>query len=74
MLIINKKQLIAFQPLAERAFISRLIKYFKSNYFDINILLPTGRFKFRDISDKFIHDMIERGIERARQYGITAFS
>jgi len=70
MLSISHKQLLAFPPLAERAFVSRVVEYLRNNYPETTIKLPAGIVQLINIPDNSIFEMVEIGISRARKYGI----
>jgi hypothetical protein len=79
MLMIRAKQLEVFQPVAESAFVRRVVAHLRDNHADAMIQLPHEVILVKQISDERLRRMVEEGIARARDYGmdweatITAF-
>jgi hypothetical protein len=79
MLMIRAKQLDVFQPVAESAFVRRVVAHLRDNHADAVIQLPNEVILVKQISDGRLRRMAEDGIARARDYGmdwestITAF-
>lgn len=68
---IRPEQLEAFQPVADAAFVRRLVSHLRSNHEDSEVTIPSGRLKVAQVSDDVLRRMVESGIARARTYGMT---
>ncbi len=79
MLIIRREQFAIFQPVAEAAFVRRLVSHLRDNHGDAVIQLPNEVILIRQIADERLYPLVEDGIARARDYGmdwesaVTAF-
>lgn len=79
MLMIRAKQLEVFRPVAESAFVRRVVAHLRDQHADAVIQLPNEVVLVKQISDERLRRMAAAGIARAREYGmdwessITAF-
>lgn len=79
MLIIRREQFELFQPVAESAFVKRVVEHLRTHHADVVIQLPNEVILVKQISDERLHRMVSRGMTRARDYGmdwessVTAF-
>ena len=79
MLMIRARQLDVFQPVAEAAFVRRIVVHLRTSHADAVIQFPNEVILVKQISDERLRQMVEDGIARARNYGmdwestITAF-
>jgi hypothetical protein len=79
MLKIRSEQMKAFQPVAEAAFVRRVIEHVREHHSSTVIQLPAEVVPLKQVSDEKLYAMVETGIARARAYGmdwessITAF-
>jgi hypothetical protein len=71
MLTIRSKQLRAFQPAAEAAFIDRVAKHIRDNHSDAEVGLPSGKTVVERLPDRVLRKMVESGVASARRYGIS---
>src|SRR5262249_34777664 len=79
MLKIRPEQMKAFQPVAESAFIRRVVEHLHDHHSGTVIQLPAEVVPLKQVSDEKLCAMVQAGIARARGYGmdweasITAF-
>jgi hypothetical protein len=79
MLKIRPEQLEVFQPVAEAAFLRRVVEHLREHNPDAVIQLPNEVALVKQISEEKLHAMARTGIARAREYGmdwessVTAF-
>lgn len=79
MLRIRANQFAVFQPVAEAAFVRRIIEHLREHHADAVIQLPNEVMLIKQISDERLYRMAKAGISRARDYGmdwestVTAF-
>jgi hypothetical protein len=71
MLKIRSEQMRPFEAQAENAFIERVMNYLRENHADDVVLLPESESKVSALPDKVLREMVEGGIDHARNYGIT---
>lgn len=70
MLIIRPDQFEVFQPVAEAAFVRRVVEHLREDHAETVIQLPNEVVLVKQISDERFHEMVRNGIARARRYGI----
>jgi hypothetical protein len=79
MLKIRPEQFAVFQPVAEHAFIRRVVEHLRENHPDVVVQFASGVMLIKQIGDEKLHALVKRGIARARalgmdwESGITAF-
>jgi hypothetical protein len=79
MLIIRPEQFEVFQPVAEAAFVRRVVEHLRAHHAETVIQLPNEVILIKQISDERLYEMVRFGITRARDYGmdwessVTAF-
>src|SRR5215208_5758740 len=79
MLIIRAEQLEIFRPVAEAAFVRRVVERLREHHADTVIQLPNEVILVKQISDDRLYEMARFAIARAREYGmdwessVTAF-
>ena len=71
MLKIQQKQMLAFQPLAETAFVKRVVAAVRDKHTDVAVRLPNSSSTVAQLSDEVLEEMVQNGITRARQYDIS---
>ena len=71
MLKIRPEQIRAFQPVADAEFVERLAVHVRAEHADAPVFLPEGETTVGLLTDERLHEMVRRGVERARSYGIT---
>ena len=79
MLKIRAEQFEVFQPVAEAAFVRRIVEHLRKHHADTMVQLPNEVRLVKQISDERLLRMAKEGISRARGYGmdwesaVTAF-
>src|SRR5262245_14830183 len=79
MLKIRPEQMEVFQPVAERAFVRRVVEHLRETYADIVVQFPNEVILIKQISDERLYRLVKQGITWAREYGmdwessVTAF-
>lgn len=79
MLKIRPEQFAGFQPVAERAFIRRVVEHLRENHSDLVVQFANEVMLIKQIADEKLYTLVKRGIGRARalgmdwESGITAF-
>jgi hypothetical protein len=79
MLKIRPEQFAVFQPVAERAFVRRVVEYLRENHPDVVVQFASEVMLIKQIGDEKLYMLVRRGIVRARALGmdwessITAF-
>lgn len=79
MLIIRPEQFEVFQPVAEAAFVRRIVELLREDHSDVVIQFPNEVVLVKQLSDERLYSMVRVGIARAREYGmdwessVTAF-
>ena len=68
---IRKDQLNLFQPDAEEAFVRRVMDYVRERHGDKTVKLPDAKAVVFDLPEERLRPMVEGGIARARDYGIS---
>lgn len=71
MLTIRPEQMTAFQTVAEASFVERIADYIAENFGDRFVILPTGMKTINELPPETLQRMIENGLKRARNYGMT---
>jgi hypothetical protein len=71
MLTIRRAQMAAFQSVADRYLIDRIIVFLKETHSGANVKLPDGELRVEDVPDEDLHRMIGHCIARAREYGLS---
>lgn len=71
MLIIRQEQIEAFQPVAEAAFVRRVVEHLRADHADAVVQLPNEVILVKQISDERLYGIVKHAITRARDYGIT---
>lgn len=71
MLKIRREQIKAFQPVADAAFVRRLAAHVRAEHAEAPVFLPEGETTVELLTDERLHEMVGRGVERARAYGMT---
>lgn len=71
MLTIRPEQMEAFQRAADTAFERRVVEYLRKNHSEVVVQLPKGIFLVKQIPDGTLHEMVQNGIVRARQYDLS---
>lgn len=71
MLKIRKDQIELFNPDAEEAFVRRVMDYLRERHGAQVVRLPDAAGVVSDLPDERLRPMVEGGIARAREYGIT---
>lgn len=61
----------AFQAKAEADFVREVMQYLRENHAETIVKLPNGEFKVIDLPEKTLQKMVEGGIAKARNYGMT---
>jgi hypothetical protein len=71
MLKIRKDQIELFNPDAEAAFVRRVMSYLRERHGDKTVRLPDGAGVIAELPEETLRPMVEDGIARARDYGMT---
>ena len=70
MLIIRPEQFEAFQPVAEAAFVRRIVELLREENGEAVVQLPNEIVLVRQLSDGRLYPIVRAGIARARKYGM----
>src|SRR6185503_14510257 len=79
MLIIRPEQFEVFQPVAEAAFLRRVVEHLREKHSNVVVQLPNEVLLIKQMSDERLDPLVRNGIARARKYGmdwestVTAF-
>jgi hypothetical protein len=79
MLKIRPEQFAVFQPVAEHAFLRRVVEHLRNEHADVVVQFPNQIMLVKQISDEQFYTLVKKGIVRARTLGmdwesaITAF-
>lgn len=79
MLMIRPEQFEVFQPVAEAAFIGRVVEHLRASHADVIIRLPDEVALLKQTSNERLTEMARRAVARARGYrmdwesSVTAF-
>jgi hypothetical protein len=79
MLKIRAEQFEVFQPVAEAAFVRRVVEHLRDHHSDAVVQLPNEVILIKQISDEKLRGMAKGGMARARDHGmdwesaVTAF-
>ena len=71
MLKIRRDQIELFQPDAEEAFVRRVMSYVRERHGGVIVKLPGGECAVSELADETLRPMVEGGIARAREYGMS---
>jgi hypothetical protein len=71
MLKIRSEQIRPFEAQAKTAFVERVMNYLLENHADDVVTLPKFKSRVSALPDKVLREMVEGGIDHARNYGIT---
>lgn len=74
MLKIRNEQMEIFQPVAEAAFIRRVSDYLREYHSHVAVQLSDGVTIIDQIPESKLHQLIQNGAARARNYGLTTES
>lgn len=72
MLKIRNQQLQIFQPVAEIAFLRKLVEYLYEHHSQVAVQLPESLTVITKIPEEQLKSLVTNGINRARAYGITS--
>lgn len=61
----------AFQTKAEADFVCEVMQYLRENHAETIVKLPDGEFKVIALPEAILQKMVEGGIRKARNYGMT---
>lgn len=61
----------AFQAKAEADFVREVMQYLRENHAETVVKLPNGEFKVIDLPEKTLQKMVEIGLLRAKNQGLT---
>ncbi|MGA9767912.1 MAG: hypothetical protein WBV94_02660 [Blastocatellia bacterium] len=70
MLKIRREQFEVFQPVAEAAFVRRVLEHLRENHADTVIRFPNEVILVKQIADDRLRRLVKAAIARARGYGI----
>ncbi len=71
MFIISSKQIAAFQPNAEDAFIGRVMNYLRENHSEAIIKMPDEQKTVAELPESILRPTVHGGIKRGGDYGIS---
>ncbi len=71
MLKIRREQFEALQLAAADGFVIRLAGYVRKKHSDVIAQLPDGTYTVSQLSEEQLREMVQSGIARAQNYGIT---
>ncbi len=71
MLTIRPEQMEAFKATAEAAFVRRVASYLRAKHGEVIVELPSATLAVKQISDERLCEIVRKGVERAREYGMT---
>jgi hypothetical protein len=72
MLIIRPEQMAVFQPVAEAAFVRRVVEYLRRKHGDVIVRLVSGTTTLKEIPDETLREMAGYGLTRAQGYGMKS--
>jgi hypothetical protein len=70
-LIIRNEQFKTFQEVANKNFVDRVAKFLREKHGNLSIKLPSGDLLVSKISDEDLKALIQKGIDKAQEYGMT---
>jgi hypothetical protein len=70
MLIIRAEQFEVFQPVAEAAFVRRVVEHLREHHPDVVVQLPNEVILIKQTSDDRLYKMVRNAVNLARDYGI----
>lgn len=68
---IRGKQMEAFRSVAEADFVARTAEHLRAEHADAPVRLPEGELALSEIPEERLLELVRRGVERARAYGMT---
>ncbi|MEW6210761.1 MAG: hypothetical protein AB1631_20520 [Acidobacteriota bacterium] len=71
MLIIKPEQMDAFKATADAAFVRRVASYLREKHGEVIVELPNATMAVKQIPEDMLCEMARKGVERAREYGMT---
>lgn len=71
MLKIRSEQIRPFQPNAETAFVHRVMKYLRENHPETKVRFQGKQFTVVGLPDETLKNLVEKGIARAENYGLS---
>jgi hypothetical protein len=71
MLCMRPEQMEVFNPVAEAAFVKRLADLLRARHGDVAVRRAEGTTPLRQLPDGVLRELVQRGIARAREYGLT---
>lgn len=71
MLTIRPEQFDAFSSVADAAFVRRLAVHLRENHGDVIVELPNQTSTVKQLPDDVLWELVEKGIARARGYGMS---
>jgi hypothetical protein len=70
-MLIRSEHLATFQPQADEQFIDELVEHLLDEYDDVTVELPLETTGIDEVPREVLREMVGKGIERARRYGLT---
>jgi hypothetical protein len=71
MLTLRREQFSAFDHVAEAAFIRRVVEYLGEEHSDALVKTREAELTLGELPGADLREMVRRGVERARAYGLT---
>jgi hypothetical protein len=71
MLTIRREQFSVFDQVTEAAFIRRVVEHLAEEHSDTLVKTSVAESTLRELPGADLHEMVRRGVERARAYGLT---
>jgi hypothetical protein len=68
---IRPEQLEAFEPVADAAFVVRVVQHLRDEHADEVVSLPDREYTVAGLDEETIAEMARTGIAKARSYGFT---
>src|SRR5262249_24020635 len=65
------EQMDVFRPVAEAAFVKRLADLLRARHGDAVVRRAEGTTPLKQLPDGVLRELVQRGIARAREYGLT---
>jgi hypothetical protein len=70
MLTISPEQFEVFQPVAEAAFVRRVVEHLRADHANVVLRLPNEVALLKQTSDERLREMVKNAVARARGYGL----
>ena len=70
MLRIRREQFEVFQPIAEAAFVRRVVEHLRESHVTAVVQFPNEVIPVKQIADEKLRRLVRNGIARARSYGM----